>query len=228
MKQTSKRSREPETYNAEPHGSTELVDDNNPKRQKVNRQECVTETPGLMNSQVYNSILRSSKAEVLEPPEQTTRGRKRAAMTIDKFFSQHEGSGTKKLQLTAEVTDTKTGKGLLGQDDVGSSKKETRSQAMPKAELFSKEPPRMLADLSEAVEADVVYCQLVVRKDAEMVPFSTTPTQGSAPNFKRFRKKVVGCFFMFGLNGGKAHKAGASKSDSAPRCTPALHYRTLI
>jgi hypothetical protein len=196
---TSKRSRQQvSSYDAEPEGGTEPVDDNNYKRQKVNRPECATETLGLMNSsQDYKLPSKAISTEVLET---TTRGRKRASVTIDKFFSQHEGSArAKKLQLTPDVIETRTGKGLLGQEDEGSSKKETK--ATPKAELFSKEPPRTVADSSEAVEADVVYSQLVVRKDVGMVPFPTTPTQGSAPNFKRFRKKVVQFFFVFGKKG---------------------------
>jgi len=198
VKQTSKRSRQQESsYSAEPAGSTEPVD-NNAKRQKVNRPEYATEVPGLMNpSQDYKLPTKATSSAVLEPP---TISRKRASMTIDKFFSQHEGSTrAKKLQLTPDFTETKTGKGSLGQEDEDLSKKETK--ATPKAELFSKESPRMVPDSSEAVEADIVFSQLVVRKDAGMVPFPTTPTQGSAPNFKRFRKKVVGYFFMFGKKG---------------------------
>lgn len=189
VKRTSKRSRPEETYIPEPYANTEPVD---AKRQKVNTLEYVAETPVRMNSQQdYMSILRAkgpSKSEpVLEPPEQSGRGTKRASMTIDKFFSQP----AKKLHLTPEVPDVKTGKGLLVQKDetpyFGSSKIEIR----PKTELFSKETPRVVGDLSGAVEADVVYSQLVVRQDAGVVPFPTTPAQGSAFNFKRFRKKVL-------------------------------------
>jgi hypothetical protein len=44
---TSKRSRQQvSSYDAEPEGGTEPVDDNNYKRQKVNRPECATETLG--------------------------------------------------------------------------------------------------------------------------------------------------------------------------------------
>lgn len=167
-KRTSKRSRQHESSsNAEAYGSTEPVDDNDAKRQKLS----FTEAPGPMSSS--QSYKLPNTEVVLEP---TTRGRKRtSSMTIDKFFSQNAGSTrAKRLQPTSDDA-------LLDPPHVGSSKTEL---------------PGVVADSGAA---DVVYGQLVVRKGAEMVPSPATPTQGSAPNFKRFRKKVAQCplFFFF-------------------------------
>ena len=208
IERTSKRGRQHEAYGAEPDGNneliggnTELIDDNNAKRQKVNHQERVPETLGLSDFQDVKSNLhakepiKATSMGVLEPAEQSTRGRKRASMTIDKFFSQYEGSRAKKLQLTPEVSDTKTGKGLAGQAN------EPPYVDSSTVEIRTKEPVRVVADSSQSVEADVVFSQLIVRKDAGMVSSPTTPTRGSAPNFKRFRKKVIFCLSPFGLNG---------------------------
>ncbi|KAG0619977.1 hypothetical protein M758_4G179300 [Ceratodon purpureus] len=209
IKRTSKRSRQHETLSAEPGGNTELIGgnteliyDNNAKRQKVIREERVTETPALVDYQDVKSILQTKEPikatgiVISEPPEPKTRGRKRASMTIDKFFSQPEGSRAKKLQLDPEVSDTKAGKGSASQDHehpyVVPSTMDIRTKTEPKGEALRTELPRVVANSNEAVEADVVYSQLVVRKDPGMVPFPTTPNQGSVPNFKRFRKKGLG------------------------------------
>ncbi|XP_024372403.1 nibrin homolog isoform X2 [Physcomitrium patens] len=193
---TSKRSRQHDDYNAEPDGNTEVPDENNEKRQKTTHQECVLETPGSDYSQDYKPFLHPKKPSKAASSDQTTKERKRATMTIDKFFSQPEANRAKKLHFTPEISGGKIDKELTSRNGelpfVGSSAKEPEVEIKPMAASASKKPPRLNEDLSEAAEPLIVYSQLVVRKNAEIVSFPTTPTRGSGPNFKRFKKKELG------------------------------------